>query len=150
MTSSESVVRNIQIITYATARLVVDAGIAAATEMGERVSVCVTDPTGGIVAAGRMDGAAASTVDAARGKAFYSARSGRTTEDFIEKRLRHDEVLWKAVSKSQDTFLVPGGFPLLCNGASVGGVGVSGGKYQDDVKVAAAAAAAFDDLAAGD
>lgn len=130
-------------ISYAAAAAVVEAGLAKARELGEKSTVSVTDPSGGIIALGRMDGVQAGTIKAATGKAYYSARSGRTTQDFIENRLVKDEVLWRAVSSNPDTFLVPGGFPLIHDGVCIGGVGVSGGKYQDDVKIAEAAAEFF-------
>ena len=130
-------------ISYTAALAVVLAGIARAKELAIDVSVCVTDPSGGIVAAVRMNGTHAATINAARGKAYYSARSGRTTQDFVENRLVKDEVLWRALSSNNETFLVPGGFPLLVDGACIGGVGVSGGKYEDDVKIGEAAAAHF-------
>lgn len=130
-------------VSYAAARDIVDVALAKAAELSLTVSICVTDPSGGIVLAARMDGVQASTVNAARGKATYSGRSGRTTQDFVDTRLKGDDVLFKAVSKDPDTFLVPGGFPLLVDGLSVGGVGVSGGLYTEDVVVAETAAQSF-------
>jgi uncharacterized protein GlcG (DUF336 family) len=137
-------------VSYAAARALVDVGLAKAEQLSLRVSICVTDASGGAIVVARMDGIQASTVNAARGKATYSARSGRTTQDFIEARLQDDEVLFKAVSKDPDTFLVPGGFPLLVDGQSVGGVGVSGGLYAEDVVVAETAAASFHAAVAAD
>jgi uncharacterized protein GlcG (DUF336 family) len=131
-------------ITYRGAMVAIKAGIAKAEELGLEVSISVVDVGGGLVAVARMDGPGANTVAAATGKATYSGTRGRTTEEFIETRLKHDDVLFRAVSQNPTTFLVPGGYPLRSGGRCVGGVGVSGGKYSDDVKVAEAAAAAFD------
>lgn len=135
-------------ITYRGAMIAIKAGIAKAEELGLGVSIAVVDVSGGVVAVARMDGPGASTVNAATGKATYSGTRGRTTEEFIESRLKHDDVLFRAVSQNPTTFLVPGGYPLRSGDACVGGVGVSGGKHADDVKVAEAAAAAFDAAAA--
>ena len=131
-------------VTYRGAMAAIDAGIAEAEELGLEATISVVDVSGGIVAVARMDGPGASTVNAATGKATYSGTRGRTTEDFIETRLKHDDVLFRAVTQNPTTFLVPGGYPLMVEGRCVGGVGVSGGKYQDDVKIAAAAVAGFD------
>jgi glc operon protein GlcG len=131
-------------ITYRGAMIAINAGIAKAEELGLRVSICVVDVSGGVVAVGRMDGSGANNVIAATGKATYSGTRGRTTEEFIETRLKHDDVLFRAVSQNPATFLVPGGYPLRADGQCVGGVGVSGGKYADDVKVAEAAATTFE------
>jgi uncharacterized protein GlcG (DUF336 family) len=135
-------------VTLAGAQVAIDAGVARAAELGIPVSICVVDNSGGIVLAARMDGPQASTINAARGKASFAGTRGRTTEDFIESRLKKDEVLWRAVSNNPETFLVPGGYPLMVDGRCVGGVGVSGGKYTDDVKIAEAAVAGFEAAAA--
>ena len=58
--------------------------------------------------------------------------------------MKHDDVLFRAVTQNPTTFLVPGGYPLMVAGRCVGGVGVSGGRHQDDVKIAEAAVAGFD------
>ena len=41
---------------------------------------------------------------------------------------------------------VPGGIPFKVNGETVGAVGVSGGHYDDDAKVAQAVVDAFNEL----
>jgi uncharacterized protein GlcG (DUF336 family) len=131
-------------VTYKGAMAAINAGIAKAEELELTATISVVDISGGIVAVARMDGPGASTVQAATGKATYSGTRGRSTAEFIESRLKHDDVLFRAVSQNPATFLVPGGYPLMAGGRCVGGVGVSGGKYQDDVKVAEAAVAGFD------
>jgi len=131
-------------VTYKGAMAAINAGIAKADDLGLQATISVVDVSGGIVAVARMDGPSASTVNAATGKATYSGTRGRSTEEFIETRLKHDDVLFRAVSQNPTTFLVPGGYPLLVEGNCVGGVGVSGGKYQDDVKIAQAAVAGFE------
>jgi uncharacterized protein GlcG (DUF336 family) len=131
-------------VTYKGAMAAIEAAIAKAEELGLTATISVVDVGGGIVAVARMDGPSASTVNAATGKATYSGTRGRTTEEFIETRLKHDDVLFRAVSQNPTTFLVPGGYPLTADGRCVGGVGVSGGKYQDDVKIAEAAVSGFE------
>lgn len=135
-------------VTYEAAQALVDKGISIARADGVSITVVVVDTSGGIVAAGRLDGAHARTIEFARGKAVYSAASGKTTAQFVEKRLEPNEVLWKALSEDQQTFLVPGGFPLLMNGESVGGFGVSGAAYHVDVEIAERTAAYWDELVA--
>src|SRR5262245_9038648 len=131
-------------VTLKGAMVAIEAGIAKAEELGVKSTISVVDVGGGIVAVARMDGPGASTVNAATGKATYSGTRGRSTEEFIESRLKQDDVLFRAVSQNPTTFLVPGGYPLMVDGRCVGGVGVSGAKHQEDVKVAEAAVAAFE------
>ena len=81
--------------------------------------------------------------EGASGKARFASMLGRSTGEFIEQRLKHDEVLWRAMSTSSDVFIVPGGLPLLHDSRPVGGVGVSGAKHEQDTQIAEAAAQAF-------
>ncbi|MFT3853596.1 MAG: heme-binding protein [Ilumatobacteraceae bacterium] len=105
-----------------------------------RVALVVVDRAGGCIASARMDGVAAYTFDFASGKAAFSGCSGRSTEEFLEARLTHSEPLWRAFTEDPRFFLVPGGHPLVVDGECLGGIGVSGAKYEDDKKVAEAAA----------
>jgi uncharacterized protein GlcG (DUF336 family) len=130
-------------VTTAGADLAVAAGVAKAAELGVRVGISVVDANGFLQAFTRMDGAPARVEEGASGKARFAASIGRSTGDFIEARLRHDEVLWRAMSGGTDVFIVPGGFPLVHDGRPVGGVGVSGSKHELDSQVAEAAAEAF-------
>jgi uncharacterized protein GlcG (DUF336 family) len=130
-------------ITLDAALSVVQVGLRKATEMGMRVGICVTDANGNVVVRVRMDGAHIDTDLGGQRKAVFAARMGRSTADFVEQRLKQDEVLWRAMSNLPEVFLVPGGVPLVVDGVTVGGVGVSGGKYQHDAEVAEAAAAHF-------
>lgn len=133
-------------ICYEAAAEALRAGLAKAEELGVNAGVVITDPAGEIVAAGKTDGAGSSAWRGGHLKASNAARMGISTADFLERRLKKDEVLWRAMSSKPETFFVPGGIPLLYDGKSVGGVGVSGGHYDDDTKVAQAAADRFAEL----
>jgi len=140
-------VRAVRYVTYEAAAETLRAGLAKAAELGVNVGIVVTDTLGEVVAAARTDNAGPRTWRGGLMKATVAASMGRTTREFIEGRLKGDEVLWRAMSANPDTFLVPGGAPLIYQGKSVGGVGVSGGHYDDDERVADAAAARFAELA---
>lgn len=146
---SSEAVRGQQHVTLDAADAAVRAGLARAAEIGVKIGICVTDAHGDVVAFARMDGAPGRSDQAARGKAAFAAGMGLPTGDFIEKRLRKDEVLWRAMSSNPDIFVVPGGFPLLYEGSSVGGVGVSGAAHEQDSIVAEAAADHFASAAGG-
>jgi glc operon protein GlcG len=134
-------------VTYAAAAAAIEAGLRKAEELGMRIAIVVTDANGGMVAVARMDGASMNTHKGALGKATASASLGRSTEDFLENRLKKDEALWRAISANPDSFIVPGGYPLVVDGRTVGAVGVSGGRHEDDSQVARAAMERFDELA---
>ena len=133
-------------VTYAAAAETLRAALAKAEELGVGAGVVVTDKQGEIVAAGKTERAGAKAWRGGLMKATAAAGLGRSTEDFLEQRLKKDEVLWRALSGNPDAMFVPGGFPLLVDGKSVGGVGASGGHYDDDAKVAKAAADRFTEL----
>lgn len=139
----DALVRTQLHITYAAAEEALRAAIRKAEEIGVRVGICITDANGNIVAAARMEGATARAIEGAQKKAVFSASMGRSTEEFIETRLKKDEVLWRAMSANPNVFIVPGGFPMLYRGTPVGGVGVSGAKHEQDAVVARAAADHF-------
>jgi uncharacterized protein GlcG (DUF336 family) len=144
----ESPVRSVQHVNFAAATAAMEAGLAAARELGINVGIVVTDANGDIVTAARMDGANPRAWKGGHGKAHAAAGFGRSTAEMLDKRLKDDEVLWRALSSNPDTMLVPGGVALTVNGKSVGAVGVSGGHYNDDAKVAQAAADRFAELVA--
>ena len=132
-------------VSYESAAAMVRAAIEEAERTGFTVSVCITDPGGGVIAVGRMDGAHAGTAEYARRKAHFSGRTGLHTEDYVHGRLVNDEILWRALSSDPAIFMTPGGAPITIDGETVGGVGVSGAPYEKDAALARAAIAAAEE-----
>ena len=133
-------------ITYAAASKIVGAGLAAAEAMGINAAIVVTQGTGEIVAVASTPAMNPRGWRGGLAKASVAAGLGISTELFLEKRLKQDEVLWRALSNNPDNMFVPGGIPLKAAGQVVGAVGVSGGHYEDDAKVAQAVVDAFTEL----
>ena len=133
-------------ITYATASQVIAAGLAKAAELKTGAAIVITDGTGEIVAVASTVGVNPRGWRGGLAKASAAAGLGISTEMFLDKRLKQDEVLWKALSNNPERMFVPGGIPFKANGETVGAVGVSGGHYDDDVKVAQAVVDAFTEL----
>lgn len=136
-------------ITYEAAAEAIKAGLAKAHELGVNAAIVVTDGSGEIVTTAKTETVNPRGWRGGLAKATVAAGMGISTEMFLEKRLKQDEVLWRALSSNPDTMFVPGGVPLKHGGATVGGVGVSGGHYDDDAKVAQAVADAFAAMAGG-
>lgn len=130
-------------VTFAAADAAIRAGLKKAEELGVRIGIVVVDANGNMVAMARMDGVGGRVEDGAGGKARAAASLGVPTAEFIEKRLSKNEALWRAMSARPDTFMVQGGYPLRYGGKTVGGVGVSGARHEEDAQVAEAAAAHF-------
>ena len=136
-------------ITYAAATSVIGAGLEKAAELDINAAIVITEGTGEIIAVASTPGVNPRGWRGGLAKAAVAAGLGVSTEFFLEKRLTQDEVLWKALSNNPERMFVPGGIPLKASGQTVGAVGVSGGHYDDDVKVAQAVADAFDSLLEG-
>ena len=129
-------------VSYHAAHAALAAGLAECARIGMNCAIVVTDPSGEMIAVARTDGASGNTYRGALGKAKTAA------EEYLERRLLVDEVLYRALTADEETFLVPGGFALVVDGEVVGGVGVSGGLHADDAKVARATMERFEAIVA--
>ncbi|MFD8338269.1 heme-binding protein [Streptomyces solisilvae] len=110
----------------------------AAAKAGQRMSFSIVDESGANKASLRMDGASFTSAFVAADKA-YTAASGRPTHLWHDT-LAEDEVLGGgARSAIPRLTTLGGGYPIVLEGRLVGGVGVSGGHYTDDMAVAVAA-----------
>ncbi|MCX5617051.1 heme-binding protein, partial [Bombella sp. TMW 2.2559] len=93
------------------------------------VSVAITDAGGHLQAFGRSDGAAFLTVDIAIDKAWTASSFGQPTH--VWNRIVQDPHMAPLTSRPR-LVTVGGGCPLLADGRLIGGIGVSGGTYEQD------------------
>jgi len=134
-------VTRLTITTQAAERLL-DAGEAAAHTMGKPMALAVVDESGVLKAFRRMDGAPLLSVEIAMDKAYTAASFGIPSHawyDFIKE----DDPLRLGIVKTNRLVIFGGGYPVQVDGTAVGAIGVSGGHYSDDMKVAEAALAAL-------
>jgi uncharacterized protein GlcG (DUF336 family) len=111
---------------------------AAATQGKCRLSFAIVDESGVMKASMRMDGASVTSSSVAADKAF-TASGGRPTH-LWHNVIAADEVLKAgAIHSIPRMVTLGGGYPIVIDGAVVGGLGVSGGHYSDDMAVAQAA-----------
>jgi len=106
----------------------------AANDGGNHVALTVVDATGITIAAATMDKAPARVVGIARAKAYTAAKMTVPTEVFLQK-LRNENLQAEWFCDKEFSPL-PGGIPILMDGACIGAVGVSGRALDDDVKLA--------------
>jgi uncharacterized protein GlcG (DUF336 family) len=115
-----------------------------AEELGKPFTVAVVDESGVLKGLLRMDNAALVSVQVAQDKAYTAVGFGipsHTWHDFI----KDDPPLAAGAPTGIDRLVVfGGGYPIVIDGAMVGGVGVSGGHYSEDMEVAEAALAVLD------
>ena len=125
------------------ARRLIAAAEAKADELGKPFVTAVVDDEGGLKAFSRMDGAPLLSVQVAQDKAYTAVGFALPTHgwhDFI----KDDPPLADGAPSGIDRLVVfGGGYPIVVEDQLVGGIGVSGGHYSEDMKVAEAALAAL-------
>ena len=92
-------------VSYHAAHAAIAAGLEECARIGMNCAIAVTDPSGEMVAVARTDGASGNTYRGALGKAKTAAVLGCATEEYLERRLLHDEVLYRALTADDETFL---------------------------------------------
>ena len=107
---------------------------AAAAERGFDVAVAVTDVGGHLIAFERTDGAPFLTATVAADKAWTAASFRTSTHDW--NTYLQDPTLTPLGSHPR-LMAVGGGYPLVADGQTVGGLGVSGGSALQDQDAAA-------------
>jgi glc operon protein GlcG len=131
-------------ITLEAAELVLAAAVEQAESLGVAAVIVVTDAAGGITSLARLDGAPPISIRHALAKAGSASGMKRSTDDFVDKRLTTDDVLWRAISGRSDAFVVHGGFPLVVDGKVAGAIGVASGAHEHDSDIARAGVAALE------
>ena len=123
------------------AHRLIEAAERQATQMGHAFVIAVVDESGVLKALSRMDGAPLLSVQVAQDKAYTAAGFGLPTDawhDFI----KDDPPLASGAPTGIDRLVVfGGGYPLKVDDQLIGGIGVSGGHYTQDMEVAQAALA---------
>ena len=104
-------------LSLADANRIIGASIAAADEMGIKLSVAVVDAGGQLVAFQRMEGAIAVSATAAPGKAVGSVFFGRDSRE-----INPESPVMQAIINSQGGRIIPaqGAIPIYQDGALVG------------------------------
>ena len=126
-------------ITYAGARRVVAFVTDAARSEGRGVSVAVVDTAGVLVAFERMDGAPRFSAQLAPSKARTAMTFDRPTSAM--EALFTDRPAFATSFVGQGGWYVGrGGYPIVVDGAVVGGVGVSGDEAEREESLARDAA----------
>lgn len=130
--------RTIETITAETVQALLAAASEAATAAGVPMCIAVSDACGNLAGFLRMDGAALLSIEIAINKAYTAVGFGMATHswhDFI----KDDAPLALGIVHTPRLVTFGGGYPLKKDGAVIGGIGISGGHYHQDMQVASAA-----------
>ena len=118
------------------------AAIAKAHEFGIAATVAIVDGGGHMILLERMDGGRFHTVHSSTTKAVTAASNRRPTTNKGAQGQELDTLhalgLSLAAGPERWTAMA-GGFPIFIEGECVGGIGVSGGDWQQDQNIAQAA-----------
>lgn len=129
-------------ITNETAKALIAAAEKKAAEIGVPMVIAVTDESGVLKAYSRMDGAALLSVEIAQDKAHTAVSFGIPTHGWFDF-IKNDPPLLHGIIKTPRLVVYGGGYPIKEGAAVIGAIGVSGGHYDQDMKVAEAALAAL-------
>ena len=113
---------------------IVDACIRVSREFGSDSAAVAVDRGGRVIVAKRQDLAGYPTIEAARKKASTSAALGIPTH-MAAGFVGGDPIADKALHAHPDMLAAPGGAPLFLDGVVIGGIGVSGGHYSEDLEI---------------
>ena len=130
-------------LTAAGARRVLDTAVARAKEAGIAVTVAVVDAGGHLVVLERMEGGKFHSVHSATTKAVCAASNKRNTGSTgaVGQSLDVLHALGLALAAGPERWTaMEGGCPIMAGSECIGGVGVAGGNWEFDERVANEAA----------
>ena len=124
-------------IDVATAEKAVTAAAKKAADLNLRMCIAVTDEAGDLKAFARMDGAPKLSIGIAQDKAYTAVSFGMPTHAWFDF-IKDDPPLLHGITHTPRLVVFGGGFPIMLKGEMVGGIGISGGHYTQDMECARA------------
>jgi uncharacterized protein GlcG (DUF336 family) len=125
-------------ITSEAAERLISAAEAKSREMGKAMCIAVCDEDGILKAFRRMDGAALLSVQIAQDKAFTAISFGGLATHEWYDFIKNDPPLLNGIVKTDRLVVFGGGYAIKTSEGIIGGIGVSGGHYSEDMQVAEA------------
>lgn len=128
-----------------TADAIIEAALAHAAVIALPVSIAIVDAAGLLVRFTRQTGAMLVSLTMAQDKAYTAAAFGIATHEWINF-IKDDQQLLHGIPPYPRLVIIGGGYPVALDGTLVGGIGVSGGHYRQDMEVALAGLAVLDTI----
>jgi uncharacterized protein GlcG (DUF336 family) len=114
--------------------------LAVAERLKVRATVIVLDAAGNPMALARMNGASPASLEGAQMKANTALAFGAATKDLVASVKPGQPLYGIALAQfSKPLLFVPGGVPVVVDGAVIGAVGVGGAQPDQDNQMAEAA-----------
>jgi uncharacterized protein GlcG (DUF336 family) len=133
-------------LTAAGARKIADAALSRAKQENIAITVAVVDAGGHLMLLERMDGGKFHSVHSATTKAICAASNRRMTgsQGAVGQSLDVLHALGLALAAGPERWTaMEGGCPIIAGNECIGAVGVAGGNFEFDERVAKEAAAAI-------
>lgn len=129
-------------LTHSGARIMMGAALKEAEEIGIPVTVAIVDAGGHMMSLERMDGGRFHTVHSSSVKAVSAASNRRptTTKGAQGQDLDTLHAIGLSLAAGTERWTaMEGGYPIFVDGECVGGIGVSGGDWEQDQDISKAA-----------
>ena len=126
-------------LTLAGAKKMLATAVAGAEKAGIAVTVAIADAGGNLMLLERMEGGRFHTVHSATTKAVCAASNKRVTsaKGAVGQDLDTNHALGLALAAGPERWTaMEGGAPILVGGECIGGIGVSGGDWATDERIA--------------
>lgn len=129
-------------ITLEIAEKMLEVAERKAREIGVPMCIAVVDESGNLKAFSCMDGATLLSVGITQDKAYTAVAFSMATDEWYPF-IKDDPPLLVGVPHIPRLTTLGGGYPIQVSSEIVGGIGVSGGAYSQDMEVAKAALGAL-------
>lgn len=134
-------------ISLDTAKDLIDAAERKAEEIQNPMVIAVVNSEGNLVAQRRMDDAWLASVSISRNKAYTAAALDMPTHELAEPTQPGNSLYGLQTTDESRIVVFGGGYPLMDDeGDVVGAFGVSGGAVEQDMEVAEAGVARWDEV----
>lgn len=109
--------------------------IVKAKELKVQITVSIVDKGGQLVALRREEECSYFGIEASRKKALTASQLKIPSHVLNDISIQFPE-LKRSLDSNPDIELLPGGFPLFCDDQVIGGIGISGGNFDQDRLIA--------------
>jgi glc operon protein GlcG len=133
-------------LTHQGAKKMAEVAVGKAHEAGIAIAVAIADAGGHLVVLERMDGGRFHTVHSSTTKAVCAASNKRPTsaQGAQAQALDTAHAIGLALAAGPERWTaMEGGYPVIVDGECIGGIGVSGGDWETDARIAREAIAAI-------
>lgn len=126
---------NSPVLSFELSQQLVVAALQAAEVISVPIAIAIVDKGGHLMAFVRQDSVTYIAYDISRRKAITALNFNAPTQ-FLMNIANADAAMASEMNKNPDLTMVPGGLPIQIDGICVGGLGISGGRSEQDQEIA--------------